>query len=102
VLTEQGGSLEGGLEVPPTNEAESPLEATRLGLSAAIVRYRDAAARLSQIEHRETAMRLLAQDAAELAVVHDLIDEPPAPEPFVTGNQEPPLVAPGPLEENGE
>jgi Ferritin-like domain len=47
--------------------------------------YLDALRSLPDSEQRRTAAEIAAQEAEELAVVHVLSGEPPAPQPFVTG-----------------
>jgi hypothetical protein len=74
-------------------EAESPLEALSLALDDAIAAYRDAVGELSTSELRATVLELDAADAAQLAAVRGLMGEEQAPVAFVTGLDEPPLVA---------
>jgi hypothetical protein len=74
-------------------QAESPLEAIALALTNAIGAYRAAVGDLSTSSLRATVLELGATDAAQLAAVRGLLGEDQAPVAFVTGLDEPPLVA---------
>jgi hypothetical protein len=99
LLEEQGGTADDVADNPP-NDAESAVEAATLDLQDALAAYREAAGLLSEEAHRRTALGYMAEDAAELTLLQDVLGEPEAPQPFVTGGEERPLVAPGPIEED--
>ena len=101
LLDQQGGSADEVEPSPPTG-AESGVGAAIVALESTIAVYRQAAGLLSEPGQRRTAMAFLGEDAAELAVMRGLRGEDEAPEPFVTGSEERPLVAPGPVEEDDE
>jgi hypothetical protein len=74
---------------PP--EAESAVEALTLALNPAIAAYHEAAGGLSTPELNRLVLELMAADAAQLAALRGILGEEQAPEPFVTGLEEPPL-----------
>jgi hypothetical protein len=88
-----GGTPSEGSGSPP--EAESAVEALTLALNPAIAAYHDAAGALSTPELNRMVLEFIAADAAQLAALRGELGEDQAPEPFVTGLEEPPLVAEG-------
>jgi hypothetical protein len=99
MLERQGGSAqEAGAAAPA--QAESAIEAAKLELEQALSAYREAAALLSVEEQRRTVLSFMADDAAELAVVGDVLGDREAPDPFVTGGDGRPLVTSEPVEED--
>ena len=99
LIEDQGGAAEAG-EMESGGGTESALEGAVADLGTAIGAYREAAALLSTRNLKRTAYELLADDAAQLAALHRLVGEREAPEAFVTGGEEPPLVSPEPVEED--
>jgi hypothetical protein len=86
-----GGTAAETDESPP--EAESPTEAAALALEDAIAAYHAAAGALSTAGLNRMVLEFIAADAAQLAALRGELGEDQAPEPFVTGLDEPPLVA---------
>jgi hypothetical protein len=78
---------------PQAPEAENPLESITLALNDAIAAYHAAAGALSTAELNRMVLEFVAADAAQLAALRGELGEDQAPEPFVTGLDEPPLVA---------
>ena len=74
-------------------QAESPVEAAAGALTAAIAAYHAAVGDLSTSNLRATVLELAAADAAQLAAIRGLLGEDQAPQAFVTGLDEAPLVA---------
>jgi hypothetical protein len=76
---------------PP--EAESAVEAATLALNDAIAAYHAAAGDLSTSELNGMVLEFITADAAQLAALRGELGEEQAPQAFVTGLEEPPLVA---------
>jgi hypothetical protein len=92
--------IEGAGGTPAASPADVPagenvLDALSVALTEAIAAYHDAVGELSSAPLRRTVYELLAADAAQLAALRGLLGEEQAPEPFVTGSDERPLVADG-------
>jgi Ferritin-like domain len=85
-----GGTPLDDESAPPA--AENPLESIALALNDAIAAYRAAAGALSTPGLNRTALELMATDAAQLAALRGELGENQAPQPFVTGLDDPPLV----------
>jgi hypothetical protein len=90
-IEDAGGTPSEGNGSPP--EAESAVEALALALNPAIAAYHEAAGDLSTPELNRLILELMAANAAQLAALRGILGEQQAPEPFVTGLDEPPLVA---------
>jgi hypothetical protein len=90
-IEDAGGTPSEGNGSPP--EAESAVEALTLALNPAIAAYHEAAGDLSTPELNRLVLELMAADAAQLAALRGILGEQQAPAPFVTGLDEPPLVA---------
>jgi hypothetical protein len=94
----RGDDLESRTDGAEDGDADAPTEQGLAGAIAAaegaIAAYRDNAGLLSSADDRSTSMLDLVAVAAELAAVRELDGADPVPFPFVTGQDEPPLVAP--------
>jgi hypothetical protein len=90
-IDDAGGSPSDTEQNPP--EAESATEALTLALNDAIVAYHAAAGDLSTPELNGMALEFIAADAAQFAALRGELGEEQAPVAFVTGLDEPPLVA---------
>jgi hypothetical protein len=90
-IEDAGGTPSEGNGSPP--EAESAVEALTLALNPAIAAYHEAAGDLSTSELNRLVLELMVADAAQLAALRGILGEQQAPEPFVTGLDEPPLIS---------
>jgi hypothetical protein len=90
-IEDAGGTPSEGNGSPP--EAESAVEALTLALNPAIAAYHEAAGDLSTPELNRLVLELTAANAAQLAALRGILGEQQTPAPFVTGLDEPPLVA---------
>jgi hypothetical protein len=78
---------------PETPEAESVIEAGVLALENTIAAYHAAIGDLSTADLRAMVLGFVATNAAQMAALRGVLGEEQAPEPFVTGLDERPLVA---------
>jgi hypothetical protein len=86
-----GGTASGSTGDAP--EGESPTEAAAFALDDAIAAYHAAAGALSTAELNGMVLEFIAADAAQVAALRGVLGEDQAPQPFVTGQDEPPLTA---------
>jgi hypothetical protein len=85
-----GTPSESAQEVP---QAESVIEAGALALNSAIAAYHSAAGALSTPELNRMVIEFVTANAAEVAALRGVLGEDQAPQAFLTGLDEAPLVA---------